>query len=174
VQALYESGRDVDVVSRAAGTGVRSEEVWFAAQSLLRMGQRGEAGEQFRRLRDTAESDAFKRAAEVALARLGGQPDAMQTAQAAAAEFPNDPYVQFESGITSSLQGDPTRASQAFDAALNASPMFAYAYYYSGLAYDKLNRADLMVTRLETFMRLAPSAPERPQVESVVRAARAR
>src|SRR5262245_5784897 len=95
IQSLYEAGRDDEVISRTAGTGIRSEDVWFAAQSLLRMGQRGEAGEQFRRLRDSAETDAFKRAAEVAIARLSGQPDVVQVAQTASGEFPNDPYVQF-------------------------------------------------------------------------------
>jgi tetratricopeptide (TPR) repeat protein len=174
VQALYEAGRDDEVISRAAGTGVQPEEVWFGAQSLLRMGLRGEATEQFRRLRDTAASAPFRRAAEIALARLSGQPDALQVAQAGAAEFPNDPYVQFEVGVTSALQGDQTAAAQAFDAALNADPSFAYAYYYAGLAYERLNRPDLTVTRFESFIRLAPSAPERPQVESVLRTARGR
>jgi len=174
VQALYEAGRDDEVIGRTAATGVRSEDVWFGAQSMLRMGQRGEALEQFRRLRDTAESEAFKRAGEVALARLGGQPEAMQIAQAAASEFPSDPYVQFEVGVTSALQRDDNAAAQAFDAALNASPGFAYAHYYAGLAYDRLNRPDVMVTRFESFIRLAPSAPERSQVESVLRTARSR
>lgn len=174
VQALYESGRDEEAVSRAAAPSVRSDEVWFGAQSLLRIGQRVEAGEQFRRLRDTAESDAFRRAADVAMARVNQQPEALATAQAAAAEFPNDPYVQFEAGVTQALVGDMGTAALAFDAAINAAPMLAYAYYQSGLAYSRLNRPDLTVARFETFVRLAPSAPERAQVESILRTARGR
>ncbi len=174
LQALYESGRDDEVVSRAAAPTVRSEEVWFGAQSLLRIGQRVEAGEQFRRLRDTAESEAFRRAAEVALARVNQLPDALATAQAASAEFPNDAHVQFEAGITHALLGDMGTAALAFDAAITAAPMLAYAHYQSGLAYSRLNRPDLTVSRFETFVRLAPSAPERTQVETILRAARGR
>jgi tetratricopeptide (TPR) repeat protein len=174
VQALYESGRDSEVVSRAAAPSVPSDDVWFGAQSLLRVGQRGEAVEQFRRLRDTAQSDAFRRAAEVALARLSEQPDALQIAQDAAAAFPSDPFVQFEAGIMFSFQGDAAQAALAFDAALTASPTLAYAHYHAGLNYSRADRPDMTVTRFETFIRLAPSAPERPQVESILRTARGR
>ena len=174
IQALYEAGRDVEAVSRAASPAVRSEEIWFGAQSLLRMGQRAEASEQFRRLAETADSDGFKRAAEVARARLGGQPDALQVAQAAAAEYPSDAFVQFEAGMTMALQGDVGAGAQAFDAATSASPAFAYAYYQAGLAHSRLDRPDLTIARFETFIRLAPSAPERSQVETILRTARSR
>ncbi len=171
-QALFESGRDDEVVSRATSPAVRPEDVWFGAQSLLRTGQRAEATEQFRRLRDTAESDAFRRAAEVALARLSGQPDAVQIAQAASGEFSGEAFVQFEAGITFALQGDVAAGAQAFDAAISASPTLACAYYQAGLAYSRLNRPDLTVARFEAFVRLAPSAPERAQVDSILRTAR--
>jgi tetratricopeptide (TPR) repeat protein len=174
VQALFESGRDDEVVNRVASTGARPEEIWFGAQSLLRMGQRDEAVQEFQRLRNAAGSDAFQRAADVAIARLGGGADALAVAQAAAAAFPADPYVQFEAGITLALRGDNAAAAQAFDAAINASPTFAYAYYQAGLAYSRIERLDMTVARFEAFERLAPSAPERPQVDSILRTARGR
>jgi tetratricopeptide (TPR) repeat protein len=172
VQALYESGRDDEVVSRTASAAVSSEDVWFGAQSLLRVGQQAQAQDQFRRLRDTASSAGLRKAAEVALARVNGQPDAGAVARAASGEFARDPYVQFEAGVTMALEGDNAGAVQAFDAALNADQALAYAYYQSGLAYNRLNRPDLTVARFEAFVRLAPSAPERAQVDSVLRAAR--
>ncbi|MEQ1760187.1 MAG: hypothetical protein ABL986_17865 [Vicinamibacterales bacterium] len=174
VQVLFESGRDAEVVSRTSSPSVPSDDVWFGAQSLLRVGQRAEAIEQFRRLRDTAQSDGFRRAADVALARLNDQPDALSIAQEAAAASPNDPFVQFEAGIVFSFRGDHAQAARAFDAAVNASPMLAYAYYHSGLAYGQIERPDMTITRLEVFVRLAPLAPERPQVESILRSARGR
>jgi tetratricopeptide (TPR) repeat protein len=174
IQALYEAGRDDEVVSRVASPAVRSEEVWFGAQSRLRSGQRAEASDEFRRLRDSAESDAFRRAAEVALARVDGQPGALQVAQAAAALFPDDPFVQFEAGVTMAVQGEVAASARAFDAAISASPMLAYAYYQAGLLYSRIDRPDLTVARFETFVRLAPSAPERAQVESILRTARGR
>ena len=172
VQQLYESGRDDEVVSRTVSSSVGSEEIWFGAQSFLRVGQQTGAQEQFRRLRDTAQSEGFRRAAEIALARVGGQADAAELARTAAAAFPGDAFVQFEAGVSFALQGDMAGAAAAFDAALNASPMMAYAYYQSGLAYNRLNRSDLTIARFEAFVRLAPAAPERPQVETVLRSAR--
>jgi tetratricopeptide (TPR) repeat protein len=174
VQALFEAGRDDEVITRAATPGLPSAEAWFGAQSMLRMGQRGEAMEQFRRLQDGGDSDAIRRAAQVAVARLSNETDAAAVAQQAAVAQPNDPFVQFEVGVTFAQLGDYAAAAQAFDASLSASPTMAYAHYQAGLAYNRLNRPDLTVTRFETFVRLAPSAPERPQVDTILRAARGR
>ena len=88
--------------------------------------------------------------------------------------FPIDPVVQFEAGLTFAVLGTQDAAARSFDAATEAAPLLAYAYYQAGLAYSKLERPDLTVTRFETFVRLAPAAPERPQVESILRAARGR
>ena len=40
--------------------------------------------------------------------------------------------------------------------------------------YDRLNRSDLMIARLEMFERLAPEAPERPEVTSILQTVRGR
>jgi hypothetical protein len=50
----------------------------------------------------------------------------------------------------------------------------AYAHYYAGMAYNKAKRVDLMATHFERFLKLAPAAPERPVVESVMRTVRGR
>jgi tetratricopeptide (TPR) repeat protein len=65
-------------------------------------------------------------------------------------------------------------AAAAFDECIKAHPADAYTYYRAGLAYYEINRADLMVNRFESFVRLAPDAPERPEVESILRTARGR
>jgi tetratricopeptide (TPR) repeat protein len=65
-------------------------------------------------------------------------------------------------------------AAAAFDQCISVNPADAYTYYRAGLAYYEINRADLMVTRFESFVRLAPDAPERPEVESILRTARGR
>ena len=65
-------------------------------------------------------------------------------------------------------------AADAFDRVTQADPRFAYGYYNGGLAYDRLNRTDLAIPRLEMFVRLAPDAPERPEVTSILQTVRAR
>ncbi len=174
VQALYESGQDDEVVTRTTTRPVASDEVWFGAQSLLRTGRRTEASTQFQRLRDTADTDGFRRAAEVALARIENQPNAVEVARSAADTFPSDAFVLFEAGVTLAMLSDVGAAAQIFDAAIAVAPMFAHAYYQAGLAYSRGDRPDLTIARFETFVRLAPSAPERPQVDTILRAARGR
>jgi hypothetical protein len=59
-------------------------------------------------------------------------------------------------------------------AARQADPRFAYGYYNAGLTYDRINRPDLAIARLEMFVRLAPGAPERPEVTSILQTVRGR
>ena len=70
--------------------------------------------------------------------------------------------------------GDYAPAARAFDAATDANPRLAYAYYHAGLAYGRINRPDLTAIRFDMFLRLAPDAPERPQLESILRTMRGR
>ena len=48
-------------------------------------------------------------------------------------------------------------------------PTWAYAHYYAGLAYSKVKRVDLTERHFQAFLRLAPQAPERPGVQSILR-----
>ena len=79
-----------------------------------------------------------------------------------------------EAGAAAFERREFAAAAAAFDQCINTNPADAYTYYRAGLAYYEINRADLMVTRFESFVRLAPDAPERPEVESILRTARAR
>ncbi|MBI3047727.1 MAG: tetratricopeptide repeat protein [Acidobacteria bacterium] len=177
VQELYESGRYDEVVSRvtAASVGdVGAEALWLAAHSHLRLGRKDEAARLLARLATMEGDPGWQVTSQLALAGLEGNADALARARQAAGAFPGDPFVQYELGLSAARSGDFTAAAQAFDRSLEADPTFAYAYYYAGLTYDRLGRADLMVTRFDTFLRLAPQAPERPEVESILRTVRGR
>jgi Flp pilus assembly protein TadD len=76
--------------------------------------------------------------------------------------------------LADAIRGDFNAAVQAFERAIEARPRFAYAYYQAGLAYDRIGRADLLAARFETFLRLAPEAPERAAVEGILRTIRGR
>jgi len=173
VQALYESGRYREVLSRlSADAG--PEPLWFAGQSNLRLAQPEEAARLFARLPAVGASPEWQMVSDLALALLGGDVEVIDRARAAAAAFPADPFVQFELGLAHVRRSDFAAAAAAFDRSAQAEPRFAYAYYNAALAYDRIDRADLMVARLETFQRLAPEAPERPEVEAILLAVRRR
>jgi hypothetical protein len=65
-------------------------------------------------------------------------------------------------------------AAAEFTKAAQLDPGFAAAHYYAGLANYREKRIDLMTRSFETFVRLAPNAPERPEVESILRTVRGR
>ena len=52
--------------------------------------------------------------------------------------------------------------------------MLAYAHYYAGHSYYETGRIDLMASFFESFLKLAPDAPERTSVESIMRTVRGR
>jgi tetratricopeptide (TPR) repeat protein len=172
VQTLYEAGRYEEVVAQASATDPTA--LLFAAQSYVRLQRRDEASRQFARLREVGRTPAWQAVADLGLALLADDLAAIDRARAAAAAFDGDAFVQFELGTAHMRRNDFAAAARAFDRCAEISPRFAYAYYGAALAYNRLDRADLLVDRFETFLRLAGQAPERPEVESILRTARTR
>jgi tetratricopeptide (TPR) repeat protein len=173
VQGLYESGRYQDVLTSVAAGDASGQALWFAAQSSLRLGRRDDASRLFAQLAQGG-APAWKVVSDLALALLGDNAGEIDRAREAAAAFPGDPFVQYQLGLAHARRNDMAAAAQAFDRSSQADPRFAYAYYGSGLTWDRLNRADLVIARLEMFERLAPDAPERPEVASILQTVRAR
>jgi tetratricopeptide (TPR) repeat protein len=173
VQGLYESGRYHEVLNSVAAGDRSTQALWFAAQSSLRLGQRDEAARQFAQLAQGG-SPAWNVVSDLALGLLNDNADQIDRAREAAAAFPGDPFVQYQLGLAHARRNDMAAAAQAFDRSSQADPRFAYAYYSSGLTWDRLNRADIAIARLEMFERLAPDAPERPEVASILQTVRAR
>jgi len=93
----------------------------------------------------------------------------LDQARTAAAAYPESLFVQYELGLSYAVRSDFASAARIFDACIATAPTFAYAYYQSALAYQHLDRPDVMANRFDRFVRLAPNAPERPEVESVLR-----
>jgi tetratricopeptide (TPR) repeat protein len=174
VQGLYESGRYHDVLNTVAAGDGSAQALWFAAQSSLRLGQREEAAKQFAQLAQAGGNAAWQVVSDLALAILYDNPGGIDRAREAAGAFPGDPFVQYQLGLAHARRNDMAAAAQAFDRSTQADPRFAYAYYSSGLTWDRLNRADLAIARLEMFERLAPDAPERPEVASILQTVRGR
>ena len=52
--------------------------------------------------------------------------------------------------------------------ALKRKSDLAYAYFWRGQAYYGKKRADQMVSDFETFLKLAPKAPEAPIVRQLI------
>jgi tetratricopeptide (TPR) repeat protein len=87
---------------------------------------------------------------------------------------PNDFFAQYQLGLARAQTEDWPAAAEAFERASQLDPVFAYAHYYAGLAYSRIQRIDRTATHFETFLKLAPKAPERTAVESIMRTLRGR
>ena len=172
IQALYESGEDREIVNRvknSAGGGVSGTDRWFAAQSQLRLGLRNDAINDLAALTQTDADPGVQVAAQLAIGRLTNDEAKLGQAQAAAGAYPESLVAQYELGLSYAVRNDFASAARIFDVCIATAPTFAYAYYQSALAYQHLDRPDIMANRFERFVRLAPNAPERPEVESILR-----
>jgi tetratricopeptide (TPR) repeat protein len=171
IQAMYESGEDRAIVNRVKNgvpNDVTGADRWFAAQSQLRLGLRNDAINDLTTLTQTGDP-AVQVAAQLAIGRLMNDEATLAQARADAGAYPESLFVQYELGLSYAARSDFVSAARIFDVCIATAPTFAYAYYQSALAYQHLDRPDIMVNRFDRFVRLAPNAPERPEVESVLR-----
>jgi tetratricopeptide (TPR) repeat protein len=81
-------------------------------------------------------------------------------------------HVAYQMGLVKSRRNDWDGAAQAFERAAQIDPAFAYAQYYAGMAYSHLKRPDKTSQFFDHFLTLAPKAPERPAVLSIMRTIR--
>jgi tetratricopeptide (TPR) repeat protein len=100
--------------------------------------------------------------------------EALAAATAAVAADANLFAAQYQLGLARAKQEDWTGAAEAFERATALDPAFAYAHYYAGIAYSRLRRPDREAQHFETFVKLAPKAPERLAVESILKTLRGR
>jgi len=135
-------------------------------QARTWLGKLGSEGED-------AEQDpwTFIRRSALAVGEHNGE-EAVAAARRAVKLAPDNVYAQFQLGLAYGENKDMANAAKAFDQAIAADPMFAYAYYYAGNAYYQVKRTDKMINLFERFIKLAPDAPERPAIVALLRTVR--
>jgi tetratricopeptide (TPR) repeat protein len=174
VQTLFERGAFGDAVQQAERERDNVESTYLAAQAFVKMNEPGRAAEQYARLRDAGD-DAWKAIGESgALLSEGNMNGALAAAERAVAANGDNPYAHYQVGTVSSRQNNFTRAAEEFTRAAELKPDLAYAHYYAGLAYQRIKNVPKMSEHFEAFMRLAPEAPERAAVASILRTLRGR
>jgi tetratricopeptide (TPR) repeat protein len=190
-QQLFEAGQYDQAIAaisamRAAGGGGLAES-FLAGHVYLRQNLNDRAKEEFARLA-ASEDPIWRQVGESSIAAVDGDVDraidlATQAVNAinaqAAAGAPPDPaaaardfHAFYQLGLARTRRDDWQGAFDAFERAAVLNPSFAYAYYYAGLAASRIQRLDRVAVHLERFLQLAPTAPERPAVESIMRTLR--
>ena len=82
--------------------------------------------------------------------------------------------AHYQLGLVLAKREEWASAATEFDKVTELSPSNAYAYYYGGLMHYRANRPDQMAIHFDRFLKLAPDAPERPEVMSIMRTVRGR
>ena len=149
---LFESGQYQAVVEQTQNDAP-PEAQYVKGLAHLKLNQTDQAKAAFRGLEGAG--DAWRSVGQSAVALIDGNRDAaLEAARAAAAR---------DAGLA---------PAHAFARAAAANPQMAYAHYNAGMSFYKAKRVDRMAVYFENFLKLAPNAPERPAVESIMRTLR--
>lgn len=177
VGQLYESGKNQQVVETvmAEGEAAPPDHLYLAGQSLMKLESREHARDVFGRLINDDEASPWRALGVSATAVIDGDYERAYAEAARAAELAPDLfYAHYQVGLTEGYRGNPAASASAFERAIALNPGSAYAHYYAGMAHYKARRVDQMGRHFEQFVKLAPEAPERPAVESIMRSLRGR
>jgi tetratricopeptide (TPR) repeat protein len=181
VQRWFESGR-YDQVIESAADATDPRTVYLSGLSSVELDRVDEARRRFEQLRDRPGEDGWRHiGASAALlndpvtredAVVGAR--AVEAARLAVMLDDANAYAHYQLGRALGRQRAYPLAAAAFDEAIAREPRFAYAHYYAGLSYYQAGRTDLMAVAFDAFLTLAPDAPERSRVESIMRTLRGR
>ena len=175
-QKLYESGKYQEVVDRVKGNSdAPREETYLRALAHRKLDQNDDAKQAFGALSSADEGSVWREIGNSGTALVEGNMDGAQAAAKKAVEIDgNSAPAQYQLGLVESARGDQAQAASAFARAAEIDPQMAYAHYEAGMAFYKVKRVDRMAVYFENFLRLAPAAPERAAVQSIMRTVRGR
>lgn len=179
VRHLYDAGKFNEVIStveqaRAGADTTALRLQYLAAQSHEKLNDRDGARGIYERLAGGADP-AWAAIGRAAIALIDKRMDeALIAADSGVEAGAALPEAHFQRGIVLMTRRDYEEASAAFDKAIQLDATFAAAQYYGGLAEYRIKRVDRMAAHFEAFLKLAPNAPERPEVESIMRTVRGR
>ena len=180
-QRLFESGQydqTVQAIAEARGREATGpQETFLAAHAYLRLNQNDLAKTEFGRLTESSD-ERWRLVGESSAALVDNNLDrSLELATQAASMTPGGPDVRdfavlYQLGLVKMRREDWAGSAEAFERAAQSNPAFAYAHYYAGLAYSRIQRLDRVAAHFEQFLKLAPDAPERSAVMSIMRTLR--
>lgn len=169
---LFESGQFQAVVEQTPADAP-AEAQYVKGRAQLKLSQIDAAKDAFRRLESGG--DAWRAIGEAAIASIDGNQDAALEAARIAVERDAALWAaHYQMGLVLEARGESQPAADAFVKATEANPQIAYAHYNAAMNFYKASRVDRMAVYFENFLKLAPNAPERPAVESIMRTVRGR
>jgi tetratricopeptide (TPR) repeat protein len=179
IQRLFEAGKHAEVV-KAAPADAPPSILFLVGLSHERLRAKDPARETFGKLASRPESDPWHFTGESAQKLVDGDignerewlawhEEALKLAEQGAKLGPNLMEAHYQVGRVYAAMSTWAEAAVAFDRAAELNPTFAYAHYFAGMAYFRGEVRDKMAAHFETFLKLAPEAPERTQVQNLLK-----
>jgi len=169
VRQKFDAGeyqRAIDI----AGSSAEPRVIYVVAQSQQRLRRGDDARRAYEQLAKRPDADPWHHVGLSGNALIGSDAgEALREADRAVAANGSLPEAQYQRGLALSASQNMADAAAAFDKAADLDPSWAYAHYYAGIAYSKMKRSDLTASHFQTFLKLAPQAPERGEVQSILR-----
>jgi tetratricopeptide (TPR) repeat protein len=165
----FDAGQYQQVIS-AGGGSQDPHVVYLVAMSHQKLRHTDEARNSYQQLAARPDADAWHHIGASAVAILSSNADAAAAeADQAVAKEDSLAEAHYQRGLALSAKQDMGGAAAEFQKATDIDPNWAYAHYYAGIAYSKIKRADLTASHFQAFLRIAPQAPERGEVQSILR-----
>ena len=174
VRRMFEAGQFQQVVE-SAGNESDPTVLYTVAQSHQKLGAVDQAREAYGRLAALPDDNPWHFIGQSAQQLLDDQADAaLESAQQAVSMAGGLAEAHYQLGLVQAKRQDWGGAAAAFDRASQINPSLAYAHYNGGLMHYRAGRPDRMANHFEQFLKLAPDAPERPEVLQIMRTVRGR
>jgi len=168
-QALFERGAYAETVQRvnserAAGNNDPAS-AYLAGQAFDKLGRHQDARSEYARL-TAGDNETWHAIGQSAIALIDNANDeALAEARKARDLSGESGWAFYQLGLVHMKRNEFKDASQALDRAAELMPEFAYAHYHAGVAHQREKRFSPMAEHFQAFLRLAPDAPERRQVQ---------
>jgi tetratricopeptide (TPR) repeat protein len=169
VRKAYDAG-DYQRVAEMGGASQDPRVLFVVGQAQQKLRKADDARRAYEQLATRPDGEPWGAIGRSAIALLGSNADgAVQEADQAVARGDSVAEAHYQRGLALSARQDLGGAAAEFQKAADLDPSWSYPHYYAGIAYSKIKRADLTATHFQTFLKLAPEAPERAEVQSILR-----
>lgn len=175
-QKLFESGKYQEAIDAVkARADAPHDQVYVRALAHRKIDQNDDAKQAFNSLASVGESSAWGQIGKSGTALIDGNQDDAEAAAKKAVELDeNLAAARYQLGLVEAARNNQPQAAEAFAKATELDPQMAYAHYEAGMAFYRIKRVDRMAVYFENFLKLAPNAPEKPAVQSIMRTVRGR
>lgn len=165
-----DAERELQSVASAEPDNVEAQK--YLGMARIQLGKVQEAEAPLRKA-DEAGSTADTK---LGLARVAIENKDLDTADALinqAAEMDSgNADIPFNRGLLKASKKQYAESVKDLEAAIQKNPENAYAHYYAGLSYNAMKRPDKMIEHFQKFVKLAPDAPEKARVQSILKTVR--